>query len=54
MSELKAYNVICTNDISEDYDVDALGATDFEAYALGAQSHSRRNQKSPGCHGGCT
>ena len=30
---LKAYNVICTNDISEDYDVDALGATDFEAYA---------------------
>ena len=30
---LKAYNVICTNDISENYDVDALGATDFEAYA---------------------
>lgn len=30
--ELKAYNVICTDDISEDYDVDALGAVDFEAY----------------------
>jgi len=33
MAELKAYNVICTDDISEDYDVNALGAVDFEAYA---------------------
>lgn len=30
--ELKVYNVICTNDISEDYEIDALGAVDFEAY----------------------
>ena len=33
MSELKAYNVICIDDISADYNVDALGAPAFEAYA---------------------